>query len=132
SLGEGANLEFKRKVPKPARIAKEIIAFANTSGGRLLLGVDDDGSIVGVRDVEEEEYALRNALEGYSEPVVSFTVERVPIAHRRVVLVWSMSESRAKPIFFTSPDNGAFTAYLRAQTQCVEASCEARRLMCIS
>ncbi len=132
SLGEGANLEFKRKVPKPARIAKEIIAFANTSGGRLLLGVDDDGSIVGVRDVEEEEYALRNALEGYSEPVVSFTVERVPIAHRRDVIVVSVPESREKPHFLTSPDNGARTAYLRAKDQSVEASREALRLMSIS
>ena len=45
SLGEGPSLEFKRKVPRPERIAKEVIAFANTRGGRLLLGVDDDGTI---------------------------------------------------------------------------------------
>jgi predicted HTH transcriptional regulator len=55
-LGEGQHLEFKKRVPGPERIAKEMIAFANTGGGRLLLGVDDDGSVVGVKDAAEEEY----------------------------------------------------------------------------
>ena len=58
-LGEGLTLEFKTRVPKPERIAKEVIAFANTIGGRLLLGVDDDGTVKGVRDSDEEEYALK-------------------------------------------------------------------------
>ena len=55
--GEGRHLEFKRRVPEPERVAKEVVAFANSGGGRLLLGVDDDGTIVGVRDSEEEEFS---------------------------------------------------------------------------
>ena len=130
SLGEGANLEFKRKVPRPARIAKELIAFANTSGGRLLLGVDDDGSVVGLRDVEEEEFVLRRALDAYSHPVVEFSVERVPVAHRRDVIIVYVPESRSKPHFLISPDNGRErTAYLRVKDKSVEASKEALRLM---
>lgn len=129
SLGEGDNLEFKRKVPRPARIAKELIAFANTNGGRLLLGVDDDGSVVGLRDSEEEEFALRRALDTYSDPVVSYTVERIPVAHRRDVIVVSVPESREKPHFLTPPENGQRTAYLRAKDKSVEASREAVRLM---
>ena len=46
ALGEGLTIEFKRRVPRPARIAKEVIALANAQGGKLLLGVDDDGTIV--------------------------------------------------------------------------------------
>lgn len=130
SLGEGANLEFKRKVPRPARIAKELIAFANTRGGRLLLGVADDGTVVGLRDVEEEEFVLRRALEGYSDPVVEFTVERVPVAHRRDVVVVHVPESPSKPHFLISPENGTErTAYLRVKDKSVEASKEALRLM---
>lgn len=130
SLGEGANLEFKRKVPRPARIAKELIAFANTHGGRLLLGVDDDGAVVGLRDVEEEEFVLRRAMNSYSDPVVEFSVERVPVAHRRDVVIVHVPESGKKPHFLVSPENGRErTAYLRVKDKSVEASKEALRLM---
>ena len=47
--GEGKTLEFKRELPRFEQIAKTVIAFANTSGGRLLIGVDDDGARLAVR-----------------------------------------------------------------------------------
>ena len=48
--GESKTLEFKRELPRFEQIAKTVIAFANTSGGKLLIGVDDNGSLVGVDD----------------------------------------------------------------------------------
>lgn len=49
--GESETVEFKRELPKQVRdLAKEIAAFASSSGGRLLLGVADDGSIPGVEN----------------------------------------------------------------------------------
>ena len=130
SLGEGANLEFKRKVPQPERIAKEMIAFANTRGGRILLGVDDDGSVVGLRDVEEEEFELRRALNRHCEPQLAFSVDRVPVAHRREVIVVHVPESREKPHFLVSSENGAArSAYIRVEDKSVEASQEALHLM---
>lgn len=52
--GENETVEFKREFPRQARdLAKEIAAFASTSGGRLLLGVADDGSIPGVEKAQE-------------------------------------------------------------------------------
>ena len=129
SLGEGANLEFKRKVPRAERIAKEIIAFANTHGGRLLLGVDDNGTITGLRDVEEEEFVLRRAMEAHSEPRVEFTVERVPVANRRDVVVVAVPESASKPHFLVGVNGGEKTAYVRVKDKSVEASPEAVRMM---
>lgn len=130
SLGEGTNLEFKRKVPRPERIAKELIAFANTRGGQLLLGVTDEGEVVGLRDVEEEEFALRRAMKTHSSPVVEFSVERVPIAHRRDVIVVRVPESTEKPHFLIPSGNGSGpNAYIRIHDRSVEASREAIRLM---
>ncbi|WP_227429293.1 RNA-binding domain-containing protein [Psychrobacter sp. I-STPA6b] len=62
STGESKTLEFKRELPRYDQIAKTIVAFANTSGGRLLIGVDDDGSLLGIDessilDLEERIYA---------------------------------------------------------------------------
>ena len=46
--GEGFGIEFKRRISSAEKIARTIISFANTKGGTILFGVDDDGSIVGV------------------------------------------------------------------------------------
>jgi predicted HTH transcriptional regulator len=130
SLGEGSHLEFKLRVPRPQRIAKEIIAFANTRGGQLLLGVDDDGTIAGLRDVGEEEFALRDALSQYCEPPVQVEVERIPIAHRRDVIIVRVAESEAKPHFLIDPEaEDPGTAYIRVDDKSVEASKEALDLL---
>jgi len=62
-LGEGISLEFKRRVPRPERIAKEIVALANTNGGRIVLGVSDDGTIEGFENISEQQFLLRQATE---------------------------------------------------------------------
>lgn len=127
--GEGAFIEFKRKVPRGERIAKEVIAFANTSGGRLLLGVGDDGSVVGVRDAEEEEFALRRALAAHCDPPVEFSTERVPVSNRRDAIVVTVPESPDKPHFLVPEAQGPRLAYVRVDDMSVEASREAVRLM---
>ena len=129
TLGEGRHLEFKRRVPAAPRITKEVIAFANSGGGRLLLGVDDDGTLVGVRDAEEEEFALRQALRQHSDPPVDFTTERVPVSKKRNVIVVLVPPSAARPHFLHGHDNGTRTAYVRVEDMSLEASREAVRLM---
>jgi len=128
ATGESRYLEFKRRVPRPGRIAKEVIALANTHGGRLLLGVEDDGSILGVRDAEEEEFALRRALQERCEPMVEVITERVPVTNKRDVIVVRVPESSHKPHYLK---NGARRdkAYVRVEDMSVEASREAVRLM---
>ena len=46
--GESQTLDFKRKITHPLKIAKTLVSFANTKGGKLLIGVDDDKQIIGV------------------------------------------------------------------------------------
>ena len=128
ALGEGSHLEFKRKVPRAERIAKEVIAFANSRGGRLLLGVDDDGSVVGVRDPEEEEYALKRALNAHCRPALSLSIERISIRHRRDVIVVHVPESTEKPHYLVNGDKHG-TAYVRVEDKSVEASDEALELL---
>ncbi|MEJ7666538.1 MAG: ATP-binding protein [Hymenobacter sp.] len=59
--GEGERLEFKKKTTHPTRIARTLASLANTHGGQVLVGVEDDGRVVGVCDAEEEMYLLREA-----------------------------------------------------------------------
>ena len=51
--GESRNTEFKRLVHSPPKIAKSIVAFANTEGGVILIGVDDDKRITGIHSEKE-------------------------------------------------------------------------------
>lgn len=128
ALGEGAHLEFKRKVPRPERIAKEVIAFANTRGGHLLLGVDDDGSVVGVRDAAEEEFSFRQALDAHCHPPVDFAFERIPVKHRRDVLRIYVPPSKQRPHYLVHNEHER-VAYVRVDDMSVEASREVLQLM---
>ena len=70
--GEGYRIEFKEKV---ANLDKEIVAFANSSGGRIFIGVRDDGSIFGVTKPNslksEIETIARNC-----DPAIKITIEK--------------------------------------------------------
>jgi predicted HTH transcriptional regulator len=54
--GEGQRLEFKMKVKFPEKIIKELVAFANSDGGHLFVGVADDGQIDGSKFVDEDQF----------------------------------------------------------------------------
>lgn len=129
ALGEGPSLEFKRRVPQPERIAKELIALANTDGGRILLGVDDNGTVVGVDDAAEEEFVLRQAVRNHCRPEVEYATERVITDARRDVIVVSVPESATKPHRLHDGADAEGTAYVRVNEMSVEASPEAVALM---
>jgi len=70
--GEGQFVEFKKKANHPEKIVKEVVAFANSGGGNLFVGVDDDGQISGLKFPEDEEYILSKALKELCRPAVYF------------------------------------------------------------
>ena len=112
--GEGQTLEFKQRSPEPPRLAKEIIAFANTDGGRLIIGIDDDGNVVGVKDAAEEEYALRKAIELHCEPAAKYRTERIEITRKRDIILVAVPRSKVRPHYLV--ESGEFsekTAYIR-------------------
>ena len=127
--GEGSRLEFKQRVPAPTRVAKEVVAFANTHGGQLLIGVEDDAKVTGVKDATEEEYALLQAIEQCTDPPVALETARVRISRKRDVILVNVRESTQKPHFVRDPATDRRIAYIRLEDKSVEASREARRLM---
>ncbi len=73
--GEGFELEFKRKVSSSKKIAKTVSSFANTNGGIILFGVDDDGTIVGVESEKTELNLIEESAECYCDPPVSVSLK---------------------------------------------------------
>ncbi len=134
AMGEGRQLEFKNRVPKAERIAREVIALANTDGGKVLVGVDDDGTVLGVKDAQEEFYALQTALDDRILPPVDLGFEPVRVSRTREVLVVHVPASADRP-HVLRPDrrpDGTLPkqrAFVRVDDQSVEASKEAVALM---
>ncbi len=96
--GENTFLEFKRTVSSPEKIAREIAAFANTKGGTLLIGVDDDKSLYGVESFFEQEFLLKQAAEEVCSPEIIYDLGFVPFG-KREILVMKVSESQDKPVY---------------------------------
>ncbi len=96
--GEDEQTEFKRLVHSPRKIAKSMVAFANTKGGFILIGVDDDKRIIGVESEKEMMEVIRDAATHHISPQISYQQHVVEYRGRDVLLV-EVDESPNKPIY---------------------------------
>ncbi len=87
SQPEGKTLEFKRDLSSPKPILKTLVAFANTAGGTLLIGRDDDGEIIGVDDVLADEERLANLISDSISPAMMPDIEAVSVDGKSLLLV---------------------------------------------
>ncbi len=94
--GENLTTEFKQRFSTHTKIAKEIIAFANTKGGLLIFGIDDDGSIYGVESEKEIAELLKETTEEYCEPKIDYKLNFIEIFGREIVVA-EIKESDYKP-----------------------------------
>ncbi len=127
--GENERTEFKRKFSTPQKIAKEMIAFANTNGGYIFFGVDDDGKIYGVESEKSELDLIDTAARFYCEPEVEFKTEIVPIKSKDVVVI-EIPESRKKPHrLIDENDKETSRVYVRFKDKSIIASKETANLL---
>ncbi|NLK96783.1 MAG: histidine kinase [Epulopiscium sp.] len=84
--GENSYIEFKEESIKPKDLAEEIIAFANSEGGTILIGVADDGTIKGVADVNIEE-KIMNICRNNCIPNIIPIYEQIDVDELKVVAV---------------------------------------------
>lgn len=117
--GEGLYLDFKFEVSAPSKIARSLASFANTEGGKLLIGVEDSGKISGIKS-EEEYYMLKDSANKYCNPKVNFTSKEWIIKGKKVLEV-SITKSSDAP--HRAPDNrGKLRAYIRVNDQNILAN----------
>lgn len=95
--GEHEQQDFKYVVMDAAKLAKSVSAFANTKGGRLLIGVRDDGMVHGVTS-EEEIFMMHAAAERYCTPAPSMEFETLRVEGRTVVIC-TIPRSEKRPIY---------------------------------
>lgn len=125
SQGEGTSLEFKRKATHPDKIVREMIAFANSGGGILLVGIADNGEMAGLKHPEEDAYVIQRSLLKCS-PELPVTELFIPIGDSRHVILYRIGDSENKPHYFVDAEKKE--AYVRVNDQSIKASREVREI----
>jgi predicted HTH transcriptional regulator len=129
--GECSTIEFKRKIASPQKIAKEISAFANTKGGYLLIGIDDDQSIVGIHSEKDDVDNILFACGFFLDPPLKPRISIVNLYNREIIVAY-IAESQNKPHkFVKDPDakHPEKRAYIRVGEKSVMASREMSRVL---
>ncbi len=112
--GEHQQQDFKFEISDARKIARTLVAFANTDGGRLLIGVKDNGKISGIKS-EEEYYMIDGAASIYCKPEIPFiTFHRV--AEGKNILEVIIKPSEEKPHYARDEEN-RWLAYRRVNDQ---------------
>lgn len=117
--GEHQQQDFKYRVADACKLARSVSAFANTEGGRLLIGVRDDGHLSGVRS-EEEIYMMHQAAYKYCKPEASIKFDTYHVEGRTIVIA-TVPPSGRRPICALD-EEGRLRAYIRIADENIVAS----------
>lgn len=117
--GEHQQQDFKYRVSDACKLAKSVSAFANTDGGRLLIGVRDDGHLAGVRS-EEEIFMMHQAAYKFCKPEPSIKFDTFHVDGRTIVIA-TVPPSDKRPVCAQN-DEGRMRAYIRIKDENIVAS----------
>jgi predicted HTH transcriptional regulator len=112
--GEHQKQDFKYCINDSKKIAKSLVAFANTDGGRLLVGVKDNGKIAGIR-TDEEFYMVEAAVKIYSNPPIEFSTQQWQVEGKTVLEI-KIEPGKTKP-YYAKDENGKWLAYIRVNDE---------------
>lgn len=117
--GEGLHLDFKFEISDAPKIARSLVAFANTDGGSLLVGVKDNGVLRGVTS-EEEYYMVEMAAQRYCKPELIFRTKEWDVNGIKILEVII---PKGKKIPYKAPDKKEkFKAFVRVADENILAS----------
>lgn len=130
--GENIQCEFKRKFSTQDKIAREMIAFANTKGGYVIFGVDDDKEIIGVESEKETAELIKDTALNYCEPPLDYKIDYIEYKGKEIVIA-SVPESKNKPHrlqdYSDQFDISTAVVTIRVNDKSVQASKEMVRLL---
>ena len=116
--GEGLKLDFKKRIDSASKIAKTIVSFANSEGGKIVIGVDDEGEITGV-DPAQEKFMMIKAGNRFCDPKIFIHFKLLRIKQSAVLIAEieksKISDNRALD------ENGNWLPYVRVGDQSILA-----------
>ncbi|MEP2772723.1 MAG: ATP-binding protein [Fulvivirga sp.] len=118
--GESQQIEFKRKIKYPEKVIKELVAFANSDGGWLFIGVSDNGDIAGVKYPEDEIFALNQAIDKYCRPALPKDIQTIKLTESLSIVVYHIPSSDRKPHHIHY--DGKKQVFVRSEDKSIKAS----------
>ena len=122
---ESENIEFKAKLSD--EIYKEVIAFANTDGGTIYIGIDDKGNVIGLENVDDSYTRLTNGIRDAIQPDVTMFIRYV-LQEDKVIRI-EVGEGSYKPYYLKSKGLKPNGVYVRQGASSAPASQELIRKM---
>jgi ATP-dependent DNA helicase RecG len=127
ALGEDSRRQFKADVTNADSLAAELVAFSNSNGGTLFIGVTDEGVLKGLApaDVRRINQLIGNAAAQHTRSPISPTTENIKVGSGRVVIALTVSEGLDKPYF---DRNGVIWVKAGSDRRRIQSKEELRRL----
>ena len=124
--GEDSRTQFKQTVTNPESMAGDIVAFSNSKGGRIAIGVNDQGTVVGLlaEDIRRINQLVSNTATNHVRPSVNPTTENISVGDKLVMVV-TVQEGISKPY---SDNNGVFWVKSGADKRRVTSREEVQRM----
>mgnify|MGYP006304532393 CR=1 FL=1 len=119
SQGEHHKLDFKFEISDARKIARTFVAFANSEGGKLLIGVKDNREIAGIRS-EEEKFMAEEAVNKFSRPLINYTSKEWTI-NRKVILEINIPPGENGP-YYAKATEDRWMIYIRVKDQNILAN----------
>ena len=117
--GEHEHQDFKFSISDARKIARSVSAFANNDGGRLLIGVKDNGNIAGVRN-EEDIYVVEHAAQLYCRPAQKVAFTAFKTEGGAIVIRAEIAKASHRPVQAQEPD-GSWRTYYRVKDENIVA-----------
>jgi len=97
--GEDSRNQFKQDVRNPESLAGDLVAFSNSKGGKIIIGVSDQGAVVGLspEDIRRINQLLSNTATNLVRPSINPTTENIATTAGQLVMVVSVPEGLSKP-----------------------------------
>lgn len=130
--GESLTVEFKQRFSSHEKIAKELIAFANTRGGFLFIGIDDDKSVYGIDGEKADAGLVIETAEKYCVPPVKYELHDFEIDKKEILII-EVFESDVKPHrmqdYLAELDLNTAAVYVRVNDKSVPAGKEMIKIL---
>lgn len=129
-IGEATEYDKKQAVEtkKPKSWCKSVSAFANTSGGILIFGVADDGTVIGLADAERDAETISEIIKNRLSPIPEFTLEFNTSKDEKKLIILRICKGEETPYYYSA--DGVTEAYIRIGNESVPAdSTDLKRLV---
>lgn len=128
--GEGSQLEFKLKTTHPEKIMREVVAFANSKGGTLLLGVADNGELTGLKFPDEDAFVMEKSFARYVYPKVNYSREEIVLENGKPILAYRIKKSEDSIVYFNpTGESEDRKVYVRNADRSIQASKEVKEIL---